>query len=142
MATDDEQVEPPREPEIFSDPRHRRADARMFASAVEKGWLKDRFPTRATKGEIERQSAGREAGRTVIELAIIATTELLVSADERCKATGARVAVAMERLNQVDQLHALKSGSDPSVPQPTTRTPDQIVLLMDGTIPLPENKAS
>lgn len=136
MADDD--AKPERGPEIFSDPHHRRADAQLLRRAIANGWIKDRWPTRATKEEIERQTADRGAGRTLIELAVIETHSLLQSEDYRAKAVGARVTVAMERQNQVDELNALNAGNDPSQPQATTLTPEETVIAMDRTIPLAE----
>jgi hypothetical protein len=124
---------------LFGDENRTNEDVRLLNRAIRNGWIQRRWNTRKPKKQIveEVQSAGDV---TMADVAELAQFKLLSSADLHEVAWGVRLAVAMERQNQVDELHAMKTGSDPARPQPTTRMPDQTTIEMDMTIPFVPDK--
>ena len=115
--------------------------AKMQARAIEQGWITGRWQTDTPKAQIIEQIRSR-GDITLKERALIAAFELVESDKPRQKGIGVRNVVAMERQNQIDTLHAVRSGNDPAVQTPVTRTPDQVVNAMDDSIPfVPEKEA-
>lgn len=113
-----------------------REDAKLLERAVRNGWVKgsQRFPTRKSRRELIQEI--RERGdMTLIDRTMLTAHALLESKNERAQASIIKAVTSMERQNQVDDLAAIASALDPSLPEGTTLTPDQYVIAMDASFP-------
>lgn len=138
MDEQDDTPEPDRG-KILDDPRLSRGDMRLVAAAIKNGRIKERWGTNRTAEELaEVIASGNATLKDRIEFAIYRAAG---SESERNTIAAARVGVAMERQNQLDQHVAIVANLD-QTPQRIDKSPEDIVRSMMATIPyVPEAKA-
>lgn len=110
-------------------------DARMTARAIEQGWIgASRWDTHKPKSQLIQEIKER-GDVTLAERTTLAVYELLENRDDRPKGIGARCAIAMERMNQIDEHAAVRASLDPCRPEAITTLPEHEAGAMDTSIP-------
>lgn len=117
-------------------------DARLTAHAIEQGWIPGlRWDTRKPKGQLIQEIKER-GDFNLAERTLLAVYELLEHRDDRPKGIGARCAIAMERMNQIDEHAAIEANLDPRRPETMATLPEDEAAAMDASIPFCPREAA